>query len=319
MSRTRHVRRRCRTDPAFGCAPEERSLCRYVEWAVVPLDKPAGPTSRRVADGVARLLHASRAGHGGTLDPKVTGVLPVLLGRSTRVASLLLGCDKAYMGRLRLHGQVPDRELERGLARFRGVIRQVPPRRSAVKRQPRERTVHRFEVTDRDGPDVGFLADVEGGTYIRKLAHDLGEHLGCGAHMTELRRTRAGAIGLEECATLEELAEAVESAEGGDEKAFRRLVWPVEQVVARLVPRLWVDDGAVQSLCTGYPLAAPGVAELEDFGEGQTVAVMTLKGELIGTGRTEADSERALRADRGVVVRLQQVLMEPGTYMEGGG
>ncbi|MFO8007111.1 MAG: RNA-guided pseudouridylation complex pseudouridine synthase subunit Cbf5 [Candidatus Brocadiia bacterium] len=316
MVRTRHVRRECGSDPSFGCAPEERPLREYVEWAFVPLDKPSGPTSRDAADCVARLLHASRAGHGGTLDPKVTGVLPVLLGRSTRVASLLLGCDKTYLGRLRLHGEVTDSELESALERFRGVIQQVPPRRSAVKRRPRERTVHRFEVTDRDGRDVGFLAEVEGGTYIRKLAHDLGEHLGCGAHMTELRRTQAGAIALDECATLQELTEAAEPADGGDEEPLRRLVWPVEQVVARVVPRVWTDDGAVPSLCTGYPLAAPGVAELEDFGAGQTVAVMTLKGELIGTGTAEAGSEHALQAGEGVVVRLHQVLMEPGTYTD---
>ena len=113
-----HVRWDCATDPACGCPPRERGLAEYVDWGVVILDKPAGCTSRRAADRVRRALGAAKVGHGGTLDPGVTGVLPVLLGRATPVAAVLLGCDKAYEGVMQLHGEVPDDALRAALGPF---------------------------------------------------------------------------------------------------------------------------------------------------------------------------------------------------------
>ncbi|MGD2175104.1 MAG: RNA-guided pseudouridylation complex pseudouridine synthase subunit Cbf5 [Candidatus Brocadiaceae bacterium] len=310
----RHVKREAPTDPAFGCRPENRPLEEYLQWGVVPLDKPSGPTSRAACDMVGRLLGVDRTGHGGTLDPRVTGVLPVLLGHSTRVAGVLLGCDKAYVGTMLLHGDVAPAQLEEGLEQFRGVIEQVPPRRSSVRRRLRRRTVYRFDLVERDGRAVRFYVECEGGTYIRKLVHDLGEHLGCGAQMTELRRTEAAGLGVDQCVTTERLAEAFGAARDGHEDSLRRTVLPVERVLSRLLPGVWVDDGAVQSLCTGYPLTAPGVCALDDFGAGELVAVMTLKDELIGLGKARADSSAVLAAEAGPIVSMERVLMDQAAY-----
>jgi len=306
-----HVRQVCATDPSFGGAPADRSPAEWVRWGAVLLDKPSGPTSRRAAQRVGRLLGADKVGHGGTLDPKVTGVLPVLLEKSTRAAEVLLGRDKSYEGTMSLHGDVDNAALGRGLAALRGVIEQMPPRRSAVARRLRERAVYRFEVTGRSGREAQFTVDCQGGTYIRKLVHDLGSELGCGAHMTSLRRTRAAGFGIEECVTTEQVAEAVQA---GGREALRRVVLPVEEVLGRLLPQVQVEDGAVEPLCTGYPLAAPGVCAAGEFGEGERVLVVTLKGEVVGLGRALMGWQQALEARHGLAVRMEQVLMEKGTY-----
>jgi H/ACA ribonucleoprotein complex subunit 4 len=307
-----HVKQVCTTDPRFGGAPGRRSDSEWVRWGVVLLDKPSGPTSRQAAERVARALGAEKVGHGGTLDPKVTGVLPVLLGRSTRVAEVLLGCDKGYEGVMALHGDVDDEALERGMESLHGVIEQMPPRRSAVARRLRERAVYRFEVTGREGRQARFAVDCQGGTYVRKLIHDLGLELGCGAHMASLRRVRAAGFGIEDCVSAEQVAQAA-----GDPEALRRVVRPVEEVLGRLLPRVEVEDGAVGPLCTGYPLAAPGVCALEDFGVGERVLLLTQKGEVVALGEALMSSHEVLEARHGLAVRMEHVLMEKGRYGQG--
>jgi len=309
---------RCETDPAHGCPPAQRTLAEHVGRGAVLLDKPAGITSRKAADRVQRLLGAQRAGHGGTLDPMVTGLLPVLLGKSTRVAGVLLGSDKTYVGAMLLHADVDAAELERALDTFRGVIEQVPPRRSRVRRVARRRAIYAFEVTGRQGRRVNFRVRCEGGTYVRKLVHDLGETLGCGAHMVELRRTRVGPFDLSEAVTLDELAEAVQSEEPGREERIKRLVLTVEALVERLLPEVVIADGAVQSVCSGFPVAVPGICTLEEFQRGVRVGVFTLKGELVGIGTALMGSAEIMKADRGLAVAVSPVLMEAGTYPKWG-
>jgi len=313
-----HVKQEVATDPAYGCAPEDRPPPERIRWGVVMLDKPCGPTSRRAADRVRALLGAKKVGHGGTLDPKVTGVLPVLLDRSTRAADILLGCDKSYEGTLRLHGDVDDEALEQGLRALRGRIEQMPPRRSAVARRVRERAVYRFDVTGRQGREAAFVVHCQGGTYVRKLIHDLGERLGCGAHMAGLRRTQAAGFGIEECVSTEDVAEAAAAWRRGDAARLRQVVLPVEEVLSRLLPRVTIADGAVGPVSTGYPLAAPGVCALEDFERGARVLVLTLKGELVGIGEALMDSGEILAAEHGLAVRMVRVLIPRDMYPKQG-
>ena len=309
-----HERRPCETDPQYGCEPGRRSLAELVRLGVILLDKPSGPTSRQAAERAAGLAGAVKVGHGGVLDPKVTGVLPLLLEKAVKAQQVLSGLSKAYQGVMRIHGEVPDDELEGALSAFRGQIVQVPPLRSRVKRRPRQRTVFCFEVLSRDGRNAEFAAECEAGTYIRKLVHDLGEHLGCGAHMLKLRRTRSGPFTQDECTTLEDLEEVARQLTEGNEQPLRKVVRPVEDVLGRIVPRLWVDDLAVNSLCEGYPLAVPGVARLEEFEGGRQVAVLTAKGELVALGKSCMSCEQILAEQKGIAVRSHEVFMEPGTY-----
>jgi len=314
-----HVRAECATDPACGCPPRERELREYIRWGVVVLDKPPDCTSRRAADAVRRALGAAKVGHGGTLDPAVTGVLPVLLDRATPVAAVLLGCDKEYEGTLRLHGEVTDTGLAAAVARLCGVIVQTPPRRSRVKRVPRERAVHVFEVTRRSGRQAEFRVRCQGGTYVRKLIHDLGQGLGCGAHMARLRRTHAGRFSLEQAVPREAVEEAARRALQGDEAVLRGLVHPADEVICRVLPRLTVDDGAVEAVCSGAPLAVPGVCGLDEFEAGERIAMTTLKGELIGMGEARMDFGDVLAARHGIVATPRRILMERGIYPAWGG
>jgi len=309
-----HTRRGCRTDPEYGCEPARRSISELVGLGVILLDKPSGPTSRQAAQSAARLVGAQKVGHGGVLDPKVTGVLPLLLDKAVKAQQVLAGMDKAYRGVMRIHGQVPDEELARAMAAFRGEITQLPPRRSRVARRPRRRNILSFEILDRDGRNAEFEVECEAGTYVRKLVHDLGQHIGCGAHMLRLRRTRSGPFAEGECVSLERLAEAAEQLARGDEGPLRQVVRPLEDILARLVPCIWADDGAVNSLCGGYPLAAVGVCKLQELEEGQRVAVLTLKGELIALGTSCMNSEQMLAEDKGIAVRVRKVFMSLGTY-----
>jgi tRNA pseudouridine55 synthase len=192
------------------------------------VDKPVGPTSHDIVAVVRRAAATRRVGHAGTLDPFASGLLAVLVGRATRLAPFLVGLPKTYTGTIRLGAvtDTDDREgtvlredpswqdvtgpaLAAGLAALTGRVRQRPPDYSAKKvagtpayrrarrghpvtLAPQEVEVHRFVCTGRDGPDVHFEAEVSSGTYIRALARDLGESLGCGAHLAALRRTAIG-------------------------------------------------------------------------------------------------------------------------------
>ncbi len=180
------------TDPKYGCTPSERPAKQYIKYGTINLDKPAGPTSHEVAAWVKKILKLDAIGHGGTLDPKVTGVLPVTLEESTKMVQALLYSGKEYICVLKLHGEVDEASLKRVLGLFEDEIYQRPPLRSSVKRQLRTRRIYYIDYIERDGRNVLFKVGCEGGTYIRKLCFDIGEILGVGGHMQELRRTRAG-------------------------------------------------------------------------------------------------------------------------------
>jgi len=244
----------------------------------------------------------------------VTGVLPVLLGRATPVANWLLGREKTYAGTMLLHADVPAEALRDGVARFRGTIRQLPPVRSRVRRAVRQRVVYEFELTGRSGRRCGFRVRCQGGTYIRKLIHDLGQELGSGAQMLSLRRTQSGPFALGECVTLDDVACAADEPDERREAALRRVVRSVEEVIARVLPSVWVDDGAVHSLCTGYPLAAVGVCWLEPFDAGRQVAVITLKGELVGVGTALMGCQDILGSAAGLAVEMDRVMMAEDVY-----
>jgi len=293
------------TDSRFGCRPAERSAEEYVRWGAILLDKPSGPTSRSAAEAAGRAVGARRVGHGGTLDPKVTGVLPILLNRCTPVADVLLGSDKTYSGVMTLHGDVTDAALQAAMEKFVGTVTQMPPVRSAVKRAPRQRWVYRWDLTERSDRQVTFTVRCQGGTYIRTLCHDLGDALGCGAHMATLRRTKSGPFALDECTTMDALARAADP---------REVVLPIEDIVLRVLPGIWMSDGAVHSVCSGYPLAAPGICRMDEFRAGARVALLTLKGELVGLGKSLMSARDAMSIEKGHVAQPQRVLMPPDTY-----
>ncbi|MEK6822736.1 MAG: RNA-guided pseudouridylation complex pseudouridine synthase subunit Cbf5 [Nanoarchaeota archaeon] len=303
------------TDPSFGCEPHKRPVAQLLQYGIVIVNKPEGPTSHQVSAYVQRILQIDKAGHSGTLDPGVTGVLPVALESATRIVQALLPAGKEYIAIMHLHKPVPQDKLDAAIKKFTGTIRQKPPLRSAVKREVRPRTIYYLDVMEIDGQDVLVRMGCEAGTYVRKWIHDIGLHLGCGAHMQQLIRTKAGPFRLEHAVTLQTLQDAhYYWKEEGNEIPIRTAVLPYETGVQHL-PTMWIHDNAVDSLCHGALLHVPGVAKLHnDITIGDMVAVLTLKGELVCLGMARMASKDIVANQRGVALKVDAVLMQPGTY-----
>ncbi|MBC7100472.1 MAG: RNA-guided pseudouridylation complex pseudouridine synthase subunit Cbf5 [Methanobacteriales archaeon] len=310
------IKSKAKTDPAYGCPPDKRPIQEHIKKGVINLDKPPGPTSHQVDSWIRRLLNVKKVGHGGTLDPKVTGILPIGIEKATRVLQLLLEADKEYVCIMRLHKPVKMAELERVFEEFQGKIFQTPPMKAAVKRQLRVRRIYYANILEVDGKDVLFRIGCEAGTYIRKYCHDIGEALGTGAHMLELRRTKVGPFTEDKTLiTLHDLTDAYHFwIEDGEEKFLRKCIQPMEFAVTHL-PRIVIRDSAVDAICHGANLAVSGIIGLDDNIErGDTVVLMTLKDELVAAGESLCSSLQILDAEKGIVVDTQKVFMERGTY-----
>jgi H/ACA ribonucleoprotein complex subunit 4 len=306
------------TDQRYGCIPEERPIEELFDRGGINLDKPYGPTSHEVASWVKGILNIRRAGHSGTLDPNVTGVLPILLGSATKVVKALLLAPKEYICLMHLHHPVPEERIREVCAEFTGRIYQRPPVKSAVKRNLRVRTVYYIRIEESVGEDVLFTVGCEAGTYIRKLCHDIGIALGVGAHEAELRRTKAGPFDESDLVTLHDLRDAyVAWKESGDETAIRRMIYPVERSLTHL-PHVTIRDRAVDAICHGASLAVPGLLTLsKGIRIGDMVAVYTQKGEAVSLGIARMSDKEMMRAKTGIAVQTSRVLMKTGAYPKG--
>jgi H/ACA ribonucleoprotein complex subunit 4 len=309
---------RAYSNPAYGCPPEKRPIREYIEKGVVNIDKPKGPTSHEVAAWVKEILGVARAGHAGSLDPKVSGLLPTLLGKATKGVPALRLSGKEYVCLLRLHRPVPAKEIRRVCKEFSGPLYQMPPVKSAVKRALRVRTIYYIDVLEIDGTHVLFRVGCEAGTYIRKLCHDIGMALGCGGHMQELRRTKAGPFTEETLITLQDLKDAyVFWQEDGDETELRRVVRPMESALSHL-PKIILRDSAVDAVCSGASLAVPGIVSLDsDLKKGELAGLFTLKGEIVALAKAKMSTEEIMGASTGIAATTLRVMLEIGTYPKG--
>jgi tRNA pseudouridine55 synthase len=226
---------------------------------ILLVDKPTGITSHDVVSKLRRVFHIKKIGHAGTLDPMATGLLLMLVGKATKVSQYLMSMDKEYSGSIRL-GQTTDSQdadgeileerpvpelseerLLKEMKTFLGDQYQTPPMYSAkkvngqplyklarkgktVEREPRVIHISKFEMLRLAPPEIDFLVACSKGTYVRTIAHDLGERLGCGGHLCGLRRTGVGAFRIEKADTIEEI-------ENMSPSALRRRLIPVNQAV----------------------------------------------------------------------------------------
>ncbi len=360
------TKKEAKTDAKFGSKPEDRPVEELINYGIINIDKPSGPTSHQTSDFVQKILGISKAGHSGTLDPGVTGVLPIALGRATRIVQALLPAGKEYVAIMHLHKKIDVSEiiplvpetsrqsplstpesgmisehvknhtikgstdkichppqrmvfnetiLKKTLNEFIGKIRQKPPLKSAVKRVERTREIYYLDVLEINGQDVLFKVGCQAGTYIRKLCHDIGRRIGCGAHMAELRRTRVAAFDESTSFTLQDLTDAFYYyKQENNDKFIKKIIQPIENAIKHL-PKIWVMDTTVNSLCHGVDLKIPGISKIEsNFDEGEIVAVMTLKDELIAIGTTKMDSYDIMEKDKGIAVSIEKVFMVPETY-----
>jgi tRNA pseudouridine55 synthase len=286
----------------FRPPPADRSVDDLLAFGVLALDKPAGPSSHQVSAWVRDLAGIGKAAHAGTLDPKVTGCLPVLLGDATRIAGALLG-EKSYVAVLQLHDD-PPADLESVLAAFEGEIYQKPPRKSAVNRELRVREIRDLTALEVDGRRVLLSIRCESGTYVRKLCHDLGLALGTGANMGDLRRTGTVPFDDRDLATLHDFVDALAAREDGEESWLRDVVDPAERALTHL-PAVTIAPSAAREVANGAPVYAPGVIDAEPAGESETVACYTPGGSVVCLGTLVGDPD----ADSGTVVDLDSVLV----------
>jgi tRNA pseudouridine55 synthase len=251
---------------------------------ILNINKPRGPTSHDLVDQVRALTGIRRVGHAGTLDPLATGVLLICVGRATRVAEYLAAGMKRYRARLLLgiatdtydaEGKITAEtevaveraELEAALDGFRGTIQQLPPMYSAIKhqgkplhrlarrgetveRQPREVEIYELALTDWDPPECTIELACSAGTYVRALAHDLGQSLGCGASLAALTRLASGSFSLEDSVSVEELSSA---AAGG---RWTDLLLPLDAALSHL-PALTLADDEARRVRSGQPVPGP--------------------------------------------------------------
>jgi tRNA pseudouridine55 synthase len=263
---------------------------------LILIDKPAGMSSTDVVRRIRRLFKTRKVGHAGTLDPMAIGVLPIAVGDGTKILQFLLNDEKSYRARLKfgvttdtydsegqvqLKRSVPEfdlAELELLCQGFRGEIMQIPPMYSALKRdgvplyklarlgetverEARRVNIRRLELIELEGNSLTIEVDCSKGTYIRSLIYDIGEKLGCGAHMTALQRTVSAGFMLAETFALEAL-EALDDP--------RQVLIPVVEAV-RDYPLLEVSDEAKQLLYCGVPPEVDGIFEIPELFDGQVV------------------------------------------------
>jgi len=299
----------------WGSAPSERPIEEHLRLGFINLDKPSGPTSHQVSDWVKKILEVPKAGHSGTLDPAVTGVLPIGLNDSTKVLQTLLISAKEYVGVLKLHDSVSKKQLQCVFDEFTGEIYQKPPLKSAVKRRLRTRTVYELELIEKKDKLVLFRASCQAGTYIRKLCHDIGLVLGVGGHMQRLRRTKAGAFTEGTSIILQDLADATAYwREDGREDELRSIVLPIEEGVSHL-SKIWLRDSSVSSIAHGASLKVPGIAKLEDgIEKNQVISLFTLRGELAAIATAKMTSEEIFEAKHGEAALLERVVIKPDAY-----
>ncbi|MEM1657681.1 MAG: RNA-guided pseudouridylation complex pseudouridine synthase subunit Cbf5 [Candidatus Jordarchaeales archaeon] len=237
------------------------------------------------------------------------------IGSATKLVQALHLIGKEYVCVMRLHGDVDPERVQSVCKEFIGPIYQRPPIRSSVKRRLRVRQIYYLDVLEIEGRNVLLKVGCESGTYIRKLCHDIGEVLGCGAHMRELRRTRSGPFTEDNIVTLHDLKDAyVFWKEEKDETYIRKVLLPLETGVQHL-PKFYVRDSTVDAICHGADLAIPGIVKVEDGVEkGDVVAILTLKGELVALGTAMMTLDEVMREKRGIAVKTKRVVMEKGTY-----
>jgi len=284
---------------------------RLREGTFVLVDKPRGPSSHQVTAWVRDLLGVPVAGHAGTLDPNVSGLLWIGIGPALKLLPLVLEFPKRYVASVVLHGPATRTEVERVLAEFTGPIYQTPPVRSAVKRERRVRTVHRLELLEMDAPRLLIDLTADSGTYVRTLAVDVGEALGLGGHMEELRRVATGPFRERASVSLAALADAAAARVAGDPGPLLRMLHPIDEVW-REFPAIVVKDAAASALAHGAGLASGGILALpKPFSRGAHVALVTRSGELVATGVARRGSDEVGQVKHGWVVDGTRVFVDP--------
>ena len=303
------------TNPEFGVYYDKRSIEQLLEYGLILVDKPPGPTSHEVVAWAKRILELPKIGHSGTLDPQVSGVLPLGLGEGTKALGVLLLGPKEYVGLGRLHSLPSKEKLQQTLDLFKGEIYQKPPQRSAVLRQTRTRTIYELELLEQKERLILLRVMCEAGTYIRKLYYDIGEILGFGSSMIELRRSKVYQFSEEQLVTMHELTDAYYTwKETADSEKLRNIILPIEHTLSE-IKSVVIRDSAIDSLCHGAQLAIPGILQISPgLKQNDLVAVYSQKGEIVALAEALLSEPEIKENNKGYAFQTKRIIMKPNTY-----
>ncbi|MBI5145697.1 MAG: RNA-guided pseudouridylation complex pseudouridine synthase subunit Cbf5 [Thaumarchaeota archaeon] len=304
------------TNDQYGVYFNKRTIKDLLNYGLILLDKPPGPTSHETVAWAKRILKLPKIGHSGTLDPQVSGILPLGLGEATKALGVLLLGPKEYYGLGRLHSLPSKEKLDAVLNQFHGEIFQKPPQRSAVLRKTRTRTIYELELVEQKERLLLLRVLCEAGTYIRKLFYDIGEILGPGATMVELRRSRVHQFNeSNKLVTLHELADAyAQWEEKKDDSKLYKMILPIELALTE-IKSVVIRDSAVDALCHGAQLAIPGILQISpNLSKGDLVAVYTQKGEVVALAESLLSETEIKDATKGYAFTTNRIIMAPNTY-----
>jgi H/ACA ribonucleoprotein complex subunit 4 len=216
---------------------------------------------------------------------------------------------------MKLHKKIEKNKIIKVVESFIGDIQQIPPIRSAVKRIKRTRKIYYIDIIEIKEREILFRVGCEAGTYIRTLCVDIGKKLGCGAHLSELRRTKVGSFSEENSIKLQDVLDAYCFwKEENNENEIRNIIFPMEKLLEN-IPKIIIRDSAVDAICHGANLALPGITEVDTkIKKGDTVAIFTLKGEAVAIAKSLMDTEEIIQKDIGLSANTNRVLMKKGTY-----
>lgn len=304
-----------KTSQDHGTIPSERTIEQLLESCFILLDKSPGPSSHQVSAWARDMMGLEKLGHGGTLDPFASGLLPLLSGKAMRLTGKILTHDKSYLALFKFGKELERNEIEDKMAMLTGKVYNVPPEISAVRVQVRTRKISKFDILDFDGTSLLTQIECEAGTYVRTMARDLGLLLDSPVELKELRRPTSGEFSLSQSITMQQLADAYWLwQEKGEEDAMLRILHPIEDMLSDL-PRVVVKDGAAAALSHGAPLLRPGVVSIDDdLNVGTEVLLVTMKGEAVAIAKMSQNSKVIPDMNQGEVAKPNCVLMKEDTY-----
>ena len=278
-----------------------KEIKQLLEFSIINIDKPKGPTSFSVSDYVREQLKPlgiRKTSHFGTLDPQVTGVLPIALNRACKLTGFFLNHNKEYVGIMHTNKDIEIKDLQEIIDKnFLGKIKQTPPRKSNVKRQEREREIIEFKILEKKENHFLFKTFVQGGTYIRKLISDLGEDETIGrAHMLELRRINAGIFSENKSVSLYQLNEAVKECKKGNEDLLKEMLIPVETAIKEIMPIVLAKENSIEKLLTGKPVFSQDLEKPKDLPKEGLFAVF-FKDQFIEVARISKEGDIIARPE----------------------
>ena len=304
-----------KTDDEIGKIPDMRTVEERLESGFILLDKAAGPSSHQVASWARDMFGLERLGHGGTLDPFATGVLPLMAGKSMKLTKKILTHNKTYICVFRFASEPDSKMLKEVMSNMTGRVFNVPPEISAVKIQVRSRRIFTFEKLDFKNNQMVARVECEAGTYIRTMARDMGLLLNMKVELKELRREVSGIFKLEDCVTLQQLADAYWLwKELSQPEALLRIIHPIEKLLLDY-PSVTVKDSAAAALSHGAPLLRPGIVSIDPaIDDGRDIVVNTMKGETVGIVNMLVTSDSVKDMESGEIARPSMVLLDQDLY-----